>query len=59
VLGENARFELGMDVYNLFNNLNFNPTLISQTNNIASSNFGTLEGALSGRVVTIGAGFSF
>ena len=57
VLGEGARLELRMDVYNLFNNLNFNPTQIS--NNIASSNFGTITGALTGRVLTIGARFSF
>ncbi len=57
VLGENARFELRMDAYNVFNNLNFNPNDIS--NNIGSSNFGTITGALSGRVVTIGARFSF
>ena len=38
VLGENAKFEFRMDAYNFFNNLNFNPTSIS--NNIANSNFG-------------------
>ena len=32
VLGENAKLEFRMDAYNLFNNLNFNPTSIS--NNI-------------------------
>jgi hypothetical protein len=57
VLGENARFELRMDAYNVFNNLNFNPNDIS--NNVANSNFGTITGALAGRVVTIGARFSF
>jgi hypothetical protein len=57
VLGENARFELRMDAYNVFNNLNFNPNDIS--NNIGNSNFGTITGALSGRVVTIGGRFSF
>ena len=31
-LGENAKFEFRMDIYNLFNNLNFNPTSI--VNNI-------------------------
>jgi carboxypeptidase family protein/TonB-dependent receptor-like protein len=56
-LGENARIELRLDVYNVFNNLNFNPNTIS--NNIGSSNFGTAGAALSGRVVTIGARFSF
>ena len=49
-----------MDVYNVFNNLNFNPNDIS--NNVANSNFGTFSGlapVLSGRVVTIGGRFSF
>jgi hypothetical protein len=57
VLGENGRIELRLDAYNLFNNLNFNPNQIS--NIITSSNFGTITGALSGRVVTIGGRFSF
>ena len=46
-----------MDAYNVFNNLNFNPNDIS--NNIGSSNFGTITGALAGRVITLGARFSF
>jgi len=41
----------------LFNNLNFNPTSIS--NNIANSNFGVATSALAARVVTLGARFSF
>ena len=53
VLGENARIELRVDAYNLFNNLNLNPNQIS--NNIGSSNFGTITGALAGRVITLGA----
>ncbi len=57
VLGENARIEFRMDAYNVFNNLNFNPADIS--NNIANSNFGTDTAALAGRVVTLGARFSF
>jgi hypothetical protein len=57
VLGEGARLELRLDAYNIFNNLNLNPNLIS--NNIANSNFGTITGALAGRVVTLGARFSF
>jgi hypothetical protein len=57
VLGENARFELRMDAFNVFNNLNLNPGTIS--NNIANSNFGTLSGALAARVLSIGARFSF
>ena len=57
VLGESARFELRMDVYNVFNNLNLNPNQIS--NNIGSSNFGTISGALAARVLALGARFSF
>ena len=57
VLGENARVELRVDAYNLFNNLNLNPSRIS--NNIGSSNFGTITGAFGARVVTLGARFSF
>jgi len=56
-LGENAKIELRVDAYNLFNNLNLNPNQIS--NNIQSSNFGTISGALAGRVVTLGIRFSF
>lgn len=57
VLGENANFEFRVDAYNLFNNLNLNPNQIS--NNIGNTNFGTITGALTGRVVTMGARFSF
>ena len=57
VLGENAKIELRFDAYNLFNNLNLNPNDIQ--NNIGSSNFGTITGALAARVLTLGARFSF
>jgi hypothetical protein len=57
VLGEGARLELRVDTYNLLNNLNLNPNQIS--NNIGSSNFGTISGGLAGRVITLGARFSF
>jgi hypothetical protein len=57
VLGESARFELRMDAFNVFNNLNLNPNSIS--NNIGNSNFGTISNALAGRVLQIGARFSF
>jgi hypothetical protein len=57
VLGENARIEFRVDTYNLFNNLNLDPTQLS--NNTSNSNFGTITGALAGRVVTLGARFSF
>jgi hypothetical protein len=57
VLGENSRLEFRLDAYNVFNNLNFDPTQIS--NNIANSNFGQDRAALGARVVTLGARFSF
>jgi hypothetical protein len=57
VLGENAKIEFRVDTYNLFNNLNLDPTQVS--NNTGNSNFGTITGALAGRVVTLGARFSF
>jgi len=57
VLGENARLEFRIDFYNVFNNLNLNPSSIS--NNINASNFGTITSALSARVVALGARFSF
>jgi hypothetical protein len=56
-LGENAKLEFRMDIYNLFNNLNFNPTSIS--NNIANSNFGAAQSALAARTITLTARFSF
>lgn len=57
VLGENARIEIRVDAYNIFNILNFNPIQIS--NNIANSNFGQATNALASRVVTMGARFVF
>jgi hypothetical protein len=57
VFGETARIELRVDAYNLFNNLNLDPNQIS--NNTGNSDFGTITGALAGRVVTLGARFSF
>jgi len=57
VLGESARVELRVDAYNLFNNLNLDPTRIS--NNVQASNFGTITGALAARVMTLGIRFSF
>ncbi len=57
VLGESARIEVRMDVYNVFNTANLNPNNIQ--NNIGSSNFGTITAGLAGRVVTLGGRFSF
>ena len=57
VLGENAKLELRMDVFNVFNNLNFNPTSI--VSNINLSNFGVAQSALAARVLALTARFSF
>lgn len=57
VLGEDAKFEVRADAFNLFNNLNFNPTSIS--NNIANSNFGQATSGLAARVISLSARFSF
>jgi Carboxypeptidase regulatory-like domain len=56
-LGENARFEMRMDAFNVFNNLNFDPTSIS--NNITSSNFGVAQAVLAARVLSLTARFVF
>jgi hypothetical protein len=58
VLGENARVEFRADVYNLFNNLNFDPTTIVNDIN-AASGFGRAQAALAARTVTLTARFSF
>jgi len=64
ILGENAKVGFRLDAYNVFNSLNFNPLGI--VNNISAANFGTItaangqsSGGLAGRVVTLGARFSF
>ena len=56
-LGENARFELRMDAFNVFNNLNFDPTSIS--NNISSPNFGVAQALLGARILSLTARFNF
>ena len=56
-LGENAAFQIRADAFNLFNNLNFNPTSIS--NNISLKNFGQATSALGARTVTLQARFNF
>ena len=66
-LGENAKVELRVDAFNLFNNLNFSPSGQSGSgsnnggisDNIGSSNFGQETHALAARVVTMQARFSF
>lgn len=57
VLGENAKLEFQVEAYNLFNNLDFDPSKMS--NVITNANFGTETGALAGRIVTLGARFFF
>ena len=57
VLGENAQFEIRADAFNLFNNLNFQTSSIS--NVITSKNFGQAQAALGARTVNIQARFSF
>ncbi len=57
VLGEDAKFEIRADAFNLFNNLNFQTSSIS--NVITSTNFGQAQTALGGRVVNLQARFSF
>ncbi len=56
-LHEGAGLQIRGDAFNLFNNLNFNPTQIS--NNITSHNFGQAQSALGARVVTLQANFNF
>jgi hypothetical protein len=56
-LGEGARFEFRADIYNIFNNLNFNPGNL--VNNVAASNFGQDTACLAGRTVTMSIRFSF
>jgi hypothetical protein len=57
VLGEDAKFEIRGDFFNLFNSLNFNPTSVA--NDIASTNFGQAQNALSGRIINLQVRFSF
>lgn len=59
ILGESARFELRMDTYNLFNNLNLTGGNGGIDRNITDNNFGRSNGALAARVVTLGARFQF
>ena len=57
VLGEDARFEIRADAFNLFNSLNFNSA--SLVKDISAANFGQAQSALSGRIVNLQARFSF
>lgn len=63
-LGEDAKFEFRVDAFNLFNNLNFDPEVVSSSgkgisNVITSTNFGQDQSTLGGRIVTLQARFSF
>lgn len=57
VTGEDGRFEIRADAFNLFNILNLNPT--SVTNDVTSKFFGRDVTALGGRVITLTGRFSF
>jgi hypothetical protein len=57
VLGEDAKIEFRADAFNLFNSLNFNSS--SVVKDISAANFGQAQSALSGRIVTLQARFSF
>jgi len=57
VIGDNANLEIRADFFNLFNNLNLNPTQVS--NNINSTNFGQDTAALGARTISFQARFSF
>jgi hypothetical protein len=74
ILGEGAKIEFRVDVYNVFNTLNFKPDSISNnigcqagpgcvvppgSPGISNPNFGQATQALAARVVTLGARFSF
>jgi hypothetical protein len=54
---EGAGIEVRADAFNVFNNLNFNPTSIS--NNIQDPNFGQAQSALGARSLTLQARFQF
>ncbi len=57
ILGENAKFEVRADVFNLFNILSLDPGSVNT--NVASSTFGLDTTALGGRTITIQGRFSF
>jgi hypothetical protein len=63
VLGENAKFEVRVDAFNVFNNLNFNSgsitTSISNDGITSNPNFGQATSALGSRTLDLQARFSF
>jgi len=56
-LREGAGLEFRVDAFNLFNNLNLNPTSVSNT--ITNTNFGQAQSALGGRILTLQVNFNF
>jgi hypothetical protein len=66
VLGENARFEIRADFFNIFNKLNLAPfapnsppTIISFDGTTSNAQFGQAQSALGGRVIELQARFNF
>ena len=57
ILGENAKFEIRADAFNLFNNINLDPS--SVVNDITNPNFGQAQRGLAGRIINLQARFSF
>ncbi len=57
VLGENAQFEFRANFYNLFNNLNLDPSTMDIV--VTDPHFGQTSGALAGRTIEMQARFSF
>ncbi len=57
IIGDDAKLEIRADFFNLFNNLNLNPTSVS--NSITSTNFGQDTSALGGRTISFQGRFSF
>jgi hypothetical protein len=57
VLGENAKFEIKANIFNIFNLLNLNPG--SLNTNIANPNLGQAQSALGSRSIDFQARFSF
>jgi hypothetical protein len=57
VLGENAKFEIKANAFNIFNLLNLNPS--SLNTNIANPLLGQAQSALGSRTIDIQARFSF
>jgi Carboxypeptidase regulatory-like domain len=57
VTGEDGRFEIRADAFNLFNLLNLNPGSVNS--DVTSKNFGSDNSPLGGRVISITGRFSF